>query len=539
MSERSEFYPEGVSNEIELPEDKTLINLFREAIDTFQDNIACESFGASMSFNQLDELSARFAAYLQHGTGIKSGDRVALMSPNCLPFVVAMWGILRAGAIQVNVNPLYTPPELKHQLLDADVDTIVIFSGSTSTLADIVAETGIKRIIVFGLDDLLDRELPSPPTDPRLTDYVPFMEALSEDNLFTLAPVTIAPKDGAFLQYTGGTTGLSKGALLTHANMVANIEQFLQYCGDRFTPGEEIILTAIPMYHIFALMVNAISFLSLGAVSVLVTNPRDMDGFVAQWKSSRPTVFAGVNTLYNGLLHHPDFASTDFSRLHFCVGGGAPVQAAVSSAWLEVTNNTIYEGYGLSETSPVVTLNLGKNGDFVPGIGLPLPGTDISLRDENLQPVEDGEAGELCVKGPQVMAGYWNDPEATAEVFTEDGYFMTGDIAIQDVDGFYHIVDRKKDMVLVSGFNVYPNEIEAVVAAMDGVMECACIGIPDEDTGEAVKLFVVKSDEHIDKQAIIEFCRPRLTAYKVPKQIEFMDELPKSTVGKILRRSLR
>lgn len=539
MTDRSDYYPEGVDTEFELDPERTLIDVFNESISAYQQQVAYQSFGESMTFNRLSGLSGRFAAYLQQKAGIRQGDRVALMSPNCLPFVVSMWGILRAGAIQVNVNPLYTAPELKHQLLDADVDTIIIFSGSTGTLADIVADTKIKRVIVFGLDDLVAKGLPSPAVDERLTDYSAFLDCLEEGNHCPFQSVPIKSSDGAFLQYTGGTTGLSKGALLTHANLVANVGQFLAYTDGRFSKGEEVIITALPMYHIFALMVNAISFLYLGAVNVLVTNPRDMAGFIAQWQAARPTVFAGVNTLYNGLLHQPEFAETDFSALHFCVGGGAPVQEAVSGRWYQLTGTVINEGYGLSETSPVLTLNLGKNGEFTPGIGLPLPGTEISLRDEQLREVEPGEAGELCARGPQVMAGYWNNAEATAEVMTEDGFFRTGDIAMQDVDGFYHIVDRLKDMVLVSGFNVYPNEIEAVVAAMDGVLECACVGVPDDDTGEALKLFVVKSEDDITEQNILDYCRLRLTAYKVPRQIEFLDELPKSTVGKILRRMLR
>ena len=539
MAIESDYYPQGVARELELDSERTLVDVFDDAVADFQGGVAFESFGETISYNGLNYLSGKFATWLQKHTGLEIGDRVALMSPNCIPFVVAMWGIIRAGGVQVNVNPLYTPSELKHQLIDANVETIVIFSDSTTTLAEIINETPVRRVIVFELSDLIDKPLPSPPTDERLVDVVKFTDCLEEgsDQLFEAA--NIKSTDPVFLQYTGGTTGLSKGACLTHGNLVANVTQFMAYCGDRFVMGKETILTAIPLYHIFALMVNSISFMALGARNVLVTNPRDMDGFVALWQTARPSIFTGVNTLYNGLLHHPDFANTDFTNLHFCVGGGAPVQAAVSNKWREVTGNTIYEGYGLSETSPVVTLNLGKNGEFAPGIGLPFPSTEIVLLDEEQQEVETGERGELCVRGPQVMMGYWNNEQATSEVMTDEGYFRTGDIAMQDVDGFYHIVDRLKDMVLVSGFNVYPNEIEAIVAGMDGILECTCIGVPDEDTGEALKLFAVKTDDSITEQDIIEYCRPRLTAYKVPKQIEFLDELPKSTVGKILRRQLR
>ncbi len=538
MAERSPFYPEDIPETIQLDSQRTLIDIFNDAVSDFQDSEALESFGETMSYNRLNYLSAKFAGLLQEH-GINPGDRVALMSPNCMPFVVCMWGILRAGAVQVNVNPLYSAPELKSQLQDADVETIVIFSGSTPVLAEIIADTPVRRVIVFALDDLLERDLPSPAVDERLEDCILFADAMAKGTEDSYQEVDIDSDAIAFLQYTGGTTGMSKGAMLTHANMVANVTQFMVYCGARFKHGEEAIITAIPMYHIFALMVNGICFLSLGARNILITNPRDMDGFVAQWRSSNPTVFTGVNTLYNGLLHHPEFASIDFSALHFSAGGGAPVQASVSQKWLEVTGCIINEGYGLSETSPVLTLNLGKDGEFTPGIGLPLPSTEISLRDEKLKPVETGERGELCAKGPQVMKGYWRNDIATAEVMTEDGYFRTGDIAMQDADGFYHIVDRLKDMVLVSGFNVYPNEIEAVVSGLEDILECACIGIPDEQTGEAIKLFVVKNNPDLTEQDVVDYCSPRLAAYKVPKQIAFIDELPKSAVGKILRRELR
>ena len=433
MAERSPYYPAGVPMDIQLDPKRTLIDIFDDAVSDYQDAIALESFGESMSFNRLNYLSAKFAGLLQE-QGIKPGDRVALMSPNCMPFVVSMWGILRAGAVQVNVNPLYSAPELKNQLNDASVETIVIFSGSTATLAEVIDDTSVNCVIVFGLDDLLERELPSPPVDQRLENTIPFAEAMARGTHEYFEEVVVQADATAFLQYTGGTTGLSKGAMLSHANMVANVTQFLVYCGDRFEEGKEAIITAIPMYHIFALMVNGISFLSLGARNILITNPRDMDGFVAQWRSSAPTVFTGVNTLYNGLLHHPDFASLDFSPLHFCAGGGAPVLSSVSSKWLEVTGCIINEGYGLSETSPILTLNMGKDGEFVAGIGLPLPATEISLRDEKMKPVEDGERGELCAKGPQVMQGYWQNEAATAEVMTEDGFFRTGDIATQDAD---------------------------------------------------------------------------------------------------------
>jgi len=538
MSQWLEFYPENVSHNFELDKNKTLLSALEETVSTYSDATAFESFGVAMSFTELELKSRQFAAYLQN-SGVKKGDRIALMSPNCLPFVVAMWGIIRVGAIQVNVNPLYTPLELEHQLNDAKVDSIVLFSGSTPVLSQIVNNTSVKKVIVFGLDDMLNKKLPSPPIDDGIERPIDFMSCLEKAENLSYVKPDIAPEDGVFLQYTGGTTGLSKGAFLTHGNISANIDQFLEYSKNHLRAGEEVIITAIPMYHIFALTVNALAFFFLGSKNVLITNPRDFDGFVAQWQAANPTAFTGVNTLYNGLLHNPGFLKSDFQNLNFCVGGGAPVQPVVSKKWFELTGKPIYEGYGLSETSPVLTLNLGKKGSFIKGIGLPLPATEISLRDEDDKVVEPGERGELCARGPQVMSHYWNRSDATAEVMTDDGFFKTGDIALQDADGFYHIVDRKKDMVLVSGFNVYPNEIEAVVAGMDGVLECACIGISDESSGEAVKLFVVKSNPEISEEDVIEYCRIRLTAYKVPKQIEFIAELPKSTVGKVLRRELR
>jgi long-chain acyl-CoA synthetase len=355
----------------------------------------------------------------------------------------------------------------------------------------------------------------------------------------TFTAPELSHEDLLFLQYTGGTTGLSKGAMLTHGNLLANITQFEAVNTAGIEPGGEVVITAIPMYHIFALMVNTLCFFKLGAKNVLVTNPRDMEAFVATWAECRPTFFSGVNTLFVGLLHTPGFSDLDFSRLKLSVGGGAPVQQAVSEKWKEVTGKYIKEGYGLSETSPILTLNRLSDPGYRAGIGLPLPSTDISLRDDEGREVEAGESGELCAKGPQVMAGYWRQPEATAAVTTEDGYFCTGDIAVMDEGGFFRIVDRKKDMILVSGFNVFPNEIEETVAAMPGIIESACVGVEDEATGEAVRLFVVKKDASVEAEDVIAFCRERLAAYKVPRQVVFLDELPKSTVGKILRRELK
>lgn len=532
-------YDPWVPTEIDPDAYRNIVDMLLEAGDKFSDKIAFSNFGAKRTYAEVLELSRDFAAYLQNELGVKKGDRVALMSPNMMAFPVAMLGILRAGGVQVNVNPMYTARELEHQLNDADVETIVVFSGSTKTLADVIDNTGIKNVIVAGLDDLNDLGLPSPPPDPRLEGPIAFLDAMAAGSKLQLADVDIDGDDLIFLQYTGGTTGLSKGAMLTHRNLVANVLQFEAFAGDYIKPGEDVVITAIPMYHIFALMVNTLSYFKFGGTNVMITNPRDMPAFVAEWAKWKVSVFTGVNTLYNGLLHTEGFADLDFSTLGFSVGGGAPVQKVVSDKWKEVTGKHIKEGYGLSETSPILTVNPFGMTDFISSIGIPLPSTDISLRNENGEEVKLGERGELCAKGPQVMKGYWRRDDATAECMTADGYFRTGDIAIMDDTGFFRIVDRLKDMILVSGFNVFPNEIEAELAALPGVLECACIGVPDDKSGEAVKVFIVKSSETLTKTDIRVHCKERLTGYKVPRHVAFIDELPKSTVGKILRRELR
>ena len=532
-------YPEGVATEVSLEKFSSMLEMFHQSVEEYADNTAYISFGSTLTFNQVESLSRDFGAYLQQTIGVKKGDRVALMCPNSFPFVIAMWGILRAGGVQVNVNPMYTPFELEHQLNDAEVDTIVIFSGSTATLAEIIGETPVKNVIVVDLDDLVNKNIPSPEIDPRLTDIIKFSAAIENGRSLDFTEIKLNQQDLMYLQYTGGTTGLSKGAMLTHGNLLANILQFETFSNGLMDRGSEEVITAIPMYHIFALAMNTLAYFYFGARNVLITNPRDMPAFVATWAENNPTFFTGVNTLFNGLLHTPGFSDIDFSSLKVTIGGGAPVQDAVSDKWKEVTGKQLFEGYGLSETSPVLTMNLGRVGEYVSGIGIPIPSTDISLRDDDGNVVADGESGELCAKGPQVMPGYWNNPEATADCMTEDGYFKTGDVAILDETGHFHIVDRKKDMILVSGFNVYPNEIEAAVAQMEAVLECACIGVEDERTGEAVKLFVVKSDDALSADEIINFSKGILAGYKVPKQISFIEELPKSTVGKILRRELR
>ena len=532
-------YDSWMPHEIDADAYENVVDMLLEAGERFSDKVAYSNFGVKKTYAQTLDLSRDFAAYLQNELGIKKGDRVAMMAPNMMAFPIAMLGILRAGGVQVNVNPLYTPRELEHQLNDADVETIVVFSGSTETLAEVVGKTPVKNVIVAGLDDLLDLGLPSPPVAEGLTDSVAFTDCLASGKNSEFTPVELHGDDLIYLQYTGGTTGLSKGAMLSHRNLVANVTQYESCAGDYIRWGEDVVMTAIPIYHIFALMVNTLACFKFGGTNVLITNPRDMPAFVKEWSNWKVTVFTGVNTLYNGLLHTPGFADLDFSEISYCVGGGSAVQKAVSEKWKEITGKHIKEGYGLSETSPILTLTPFSTTEFKGAIGVPAPSTDLSLRDDDGNVVPQGERGELCAKGPQVMRGYWRNEEATADSMTDDGYFRTGDIAVMDDTGFFRIVDRKKDMIIVSGFNVFPNEVEAEVAAMPGVLECACIGIPDEKSGEAVKLFVVRSDEALTREAVRAFCKECLAGYKVPRHIEFIDELPKSTVGKILRRELR
>jgi long-chain acyl-CoA synthetase len=532
-------YAEGVPFEIDEGGYPSVAALVDDAASQFSDLVAYNSFGAELTFNDVERLSRHVAAYLQNVLGLEKGGRVAMMAPNTMVFAVGMYGVIRAGGVQVNVNPMYSPRELQHQLNDADTDTIIVFSGSTSTLAEVIDNTPIKNVIVFGLDDLVGKGLPTPPVDGRLAETIDFMDVLEQGEKLSFEAPQLNREDLLFLQYTGGTTGLSKGAMLTHGNLLANIKQFEAFSPGVIEEGKEVVLTAIPMYHIYALMVNTLTFFKLGGTNYLVTDPRNMESFVQTWAVAKPSVFTGVNTLYNGLLHTPGFKDLDFSNLKLASGGGAPIQQAVSQAWNELTGQHIKEGYGLSETSPVLTVNQLSDAEYRVGIGVPVPSTDISLRDEDGNEVPQGEPGELCARGPQVMKGYWRQPEATADVTTEDGYFKTGDIAVMEPDGYFRIVDRKKDMILVSGFNVFPNEVEEEAAGIPGILESACVGVPDESSGEAVRLFAVKSDPAVTEDDVRTYLRERLAAYKVPKKVVFMDELPKSTVGKILRRELK
>jgi long-chain acyl-CoA synthetase len=533
-------HDEHIPREIDPNAYRSVVHLFEQAFQRYPDKPAFRCFGQTLTYADTDRLSRAFAAYLQQKLGVAKGDRVAVMMPNIPAFPLATMGIIRAGAVQVNVNPLYTPRELEHQLNDSGAQSIVIFSGVSATLAEIIAKTSIRRVLTVGLGDGTGATLPSPVVDPRLRDVINFADALAQGAQLAFGRVETSGEDLLFLQYTGGTTGVSKGAALSHRNLVANTEQFKAVMLDAVRPGVEVVVTALPLYHIFALMVNFISYFSLGAENWLVPNARDMDSFVGILKQARCTVLTGVNTLFGGLLMHPKIKEVDFSRLRVAIGGGAAVLPTTSARWKGLTGVDILEGYGLSETSPVLTLNPSNKANFSATVGLPLPSTDIKLLNGNDEEAKIGEEGEVCAKGPQVMKGYWQKPEANAAAFTADGYFRTGDIGVFDAQGFLKIVDRKKDMIIVSGFNVYPNEVEAVAAACSGVAECACVGTSDEKTGEAVRLFVVRAPGSALTEAdLIAHCRRELTAYKVPRQVRFLDGLPKSNVGKILRKDLR
>jgi long-chain acyl-CoA synthetase len=532
-------YGPGVPLEIDADAYPSTIALFDRAVAAFGDHPAFECFGRMMTYTEVDRASRAFAAWLQKKLGVKRGDRIALMVPNVFAFPVAMLGIHRAGAAQVNVNPLYTPHELQHQLKDAGAAIIVMFTGSTATLAEIVADTPVKTIITVELGDAAGLAIPSPPQDPRLTSTVRFADALTQGAQLDLEPVDLTGDDVLFFQYTGGTTGLSKGAVLVHRNLVANTEQFKAHMSEAVEPGKEVVVLALPLYHIFGLMIM-LAYVSVGAKIILIPNPRDMNAFCGAIKTARFSVIPGVNTLFQGLAAAPSFKDVDLSNYKVAIGGGAAVIKATSERWKELTGKHIKEGYGLSETSPILCVNPMSVTGFTETCGLPVPSTDIKLIDDVGNEVPEGEAGEICAKGPQVMRGYWNNDTANAAAFTPDGYFKTGDVGIFTAGGFLKIVDRKKDMVIVSGFNVYPNEVEAVVTACHGVAECACIGVPDSKTGEAMRVYVVKAPfANITPEMIIAHCRKDLAAYKVPKQIHFVDALPKSNVGKILRRDLR
>ena len=518
----------------------SVTNLMETAMRTYAAQPAIRAFGQTLTYADIDRLSRNFAAYLQQRIGVRKGDRVAVMVPNLAAFPIAFLGIIRAGAIQVNVNPLYTAHELAHQLNDAGVDTIVVYSGSTGVVAEVLDDVPLRHVVTVDPGDGLGAALPSPPVDPRLSSAVGFAAALEAGATLPFEPVESSRDDLLFLQYTGGTTGVSKGAALTHRNLVANTEQFKAMMAPLLRPGQETVVTALPLYHVFALMVNLITYFSLGAENWLVANPRDTAGLIDVIAQSRMTCFTGVNTLYAALVAHPALENVDFSNLRISAGGGSAILPSTSARWKAITGTFIREGYGLSETSPVVSFNPYFTNEFNGSVGLPVPSTDVRLLTDDGRDAGIGESGEICVKGPQVCRGYWNQPDATRASFTDDGYFRTGDIGVFDERGLLRIVDRLKDMIIVSGFNVYPNEVEAAASAYADIAECACVGVPSEKTGEAVKLFVVKRrDAAVTGDDVIAHCRQALAAYKVPREVVFVDELPKSTVGKILRRALR
>jgi long-chain acyl-CoA synthetase len=542
-------YPEGVPAQIDINQYASLAAVVEEAFERFRHRPAFSSFGKVLTYGQIDEMSRQFAGYLTGELKLGKGDRIAIMMPNVLQYPIALFGALRAGLVVVNTNPMYTARELKHQLEDAGAKAIVVLDNFAATLQQVVAETHVEHIVTTGIGDLLGakgalinfvlKHVKKMVPPYQLPHAVRFTDALSKGAPHPMPKVLLNHEDIAFLQYTGGTTGVAKGAMLSHGNMVANMLQAGAWIGNNAKQGEEVIITALPLYHIFSLTANGLVFMRLGGLNWLITNPRDMPGFVKELKKSKFTALTGVNTLFNGLLNTPGFADLDFSRLHLSLGGGMAVQRAVAERWKKVTGCTLAEAYGLTETSPAACINPLDLKDYNGSIGLPIPSTDVAIWSEDNQPLAIGEVGELMVRGPQVMKGYWQRPDETAKVLGSDGWLHTGDIARMDATGYVYIVDRKKDMILVSGFNVYPNEVEDVVMQHPGVAEVAAVGVPDEHSGEVVKLFVVRKDPNLTVEELKKFCHDNLTGYKRPKLIEFRDSLPKSNVGKILRRELR
>lgn len=543
-------YPQNVPEMIDPNAYRSIVEVFDESCERFADKDAYTNMGVSFTYKSLEEKSRHFAAYLQNTLHLKKGDRIAIMLPNLLQYPIAMFAALRAGLTVVNVNPLYTPRELEHQLKDSGAETIVILSNFAHVLEEILDKTPVKNVVVTEMGDLfpfpksvlvnfvvhfVKRMVPS----WSIPTAIPFTRVLTQGRHLTFHPVDVTGDDIAYLQYTGGTTGVAKGAMLSHRNMVSNMEQACAWIQNNLKVGEEIIITALPLYHIFSLTANCLTFMKLGGLNVLITNPRDIPAFVKELGKHNFTSITGVNTLFNALLNNEDFAKLDFSHLRLTLGGGMAVQRAVAEKWKEVTGVTLLEAYGLTETSPAACINPMDLADYNGSIGLPLSSTEVCVMDEDEHELPIGEVGELCIRGPQVMEGYWQRPEATAEVMTRDGWLKTGDIAKFDDNGYVYIVDRKKDMILVSGFNVFPNEVEDVVALHPGVLEVAAVGVPDQHSGEVVKIYVVKKDENLTDEELITHCRQNLTGYKVPRYVEFRDELPKSNVGKILRRMLR
>jgi len=543
-------YPKGVPAEIDVNEFHSVSAVFDTSVAKFRDRPAYSSFGKVLTYGETDALVEQFAAYLLGELQLKKGDRVALMMPNCLQYPIATFGVLRAGLTVVNVNPLYTARELKHQLVDSGAAVLVVVDNFCDTVQQVIADTPIKHVVTTGLGDMLGAKgivvnfvlkyIKKMVPNYSLRGAIRFNQALKLGSRHTLPKVEIDHDDVAFLQYTGGTTGVAKGAMLTNRNLVANMQQASAWISaSGIEMGKEVIITALPLYHIFALTANGLVFMKFGGCNHLITNPRDMKGFVKELKSVRFTAITGVNTLFNGLLNTPGFDEVDFSSLKVTLGGGMAVQRAVAERWKKVTGVTLVEAYGLTETSPAACINPLNLAEYNGAIGLPIPSTDACVKDDAGKTLAAGEVGELCIKGPQVMKGYWQRPEDTAQAVDAEGWLHTGDMARMDEQGFFYIVDRKKDMILVSGFNVYPNEVEDVIAMMPGVLEVAAVGVPDEKSGEVVKVVIVKKDPNLTAEMVKEHARANLTGYKHPRIVEFRKELPKTNVGKILRRELR
>ena len=543
-------YEQSVNAEIDIMQYSSISDVFRQSVEKFAHQPAFQNMGKTLTYAEVGKLAENFASYLQNVLKLPRGERVAIMLPNLLQYPIALFGILQAGLVAVNTNPLYTPRELEHQLKDSGATTIIVLENFANTLELVLPRTQIKHVIVASVGEMFGffkgtlmnfvlRKIKKMVPEYRISGAIPFQTTLKEGAAHTFSPVTLTREDTALLQYTGGTTGVAKGAVLSHGNICANMLQAKEWIKNQLREGKETVIAALPLYHIFALTVNLMIFTNAGSKIILITNPRDMKGFIGELKKERISVFIGVNTLFNGMVNQPDFATVDFSNLRLTLGGGMATQKAVAEKWKKITGTPIVEAYGLTEASPGVCCNPLNIEAYSGGIGLPVPSTEVELRDADGKEVGIGQPGELWVRGPQVMKGYWNRPEETAKTIDARGFLETGDIAVMDEKGWLKLVDRKKDLIVVSGFNVYPNEIEEVVSHNDKVMEVACIGVPNEKTGEALKVFVVKKDPSLTKDELIEFCRTELTAYKVPKDIEFRDELPKSNVGKILRRELR
>ena len=543
-------YEAGIEAEIDANRFQSIVDVFQQSVDKFGSKSAFQNMDATLSYAETGKLVTDFAAYLQNVLKLPRGERVAIMMPNVLQYPIALFGALKAGLVVVNTNPLYTPRELEHQLNDSGATTIIVLENFANTLELVLPRTQIKNVIIASIGDMFGllkgtlmnfvvRKVKKMVPPYRIDGAIAFRQALKAGAAQTFKPVALSLSDTAFLQYTGGTTGVAKGAVLSHGNICANMQQAAEWIKNLLKPGEETVIAALPLYHIFALTVNLMIFTQAGSRILLITNPRDMNGFIGDLKKNRISVFIGVNTLFNGMVNQPAFAEVDFSQLKLTLGGGMATQRAVAEKWKEVTGTPIVEAYGLTEASPGVCCNPLNIPAYTGSIGLPVPSTEIELRDADGKEVAAGQPGEMWIRGPQVMQGYWQRDDETAKVLDERGFLATGDIAVMDEKGWFKLVDRKKDLIVVSGFNVYPNEIEDVVAAHPKVMETACIGVSSEKTGEALKLFVVAKDESLTAEELVDYCRSQLTGYKVPRDIEFRKELPKSNVGKILRRELR